>query len=249
MGKRSGIKLIELIVIILLLFVLSLFFVFILSEPVLMAAMTAVDDRGKEIYVSITCANTERKAVGLPPVWPSDAPPSTNHITGEVECFNFTNSTDYFFYLNDGENLGCKEWEAFVDGFDFGKLAGAGVNANVGAGPLSAEKNMWTIAKNISDEMDDIIPILVTRNLDANYLFSKIESQPSSERIPLGESWDTPFSNKGAVIIRKGGGALNMRAKYATPRFIYNGQSFDANANSKYPLKYLTPTKEVLPNR
>jgi hypothetical protein len=40
---------------------------------------------------------------------------------------------------------------------------------------------------------------------------------------------------------------FRVNRKYATPMVIYNRQSFDANAGRKYPLKYLTPDKEVIP--
>ena len=247
MNKRSGITLVGVIVVLFIFGVLfAVFFPAISGHP-MNARMTAVSARGRDIYVAIAGANAEREAVGLPPIWPSDAPPYTNHVTGKIECFDFENSSDYFDYINDGKNLGSDNWEPFISGFDFGKLAGAGIASHTGRGPLKAENNMWTIAKNVSDEMDDIIPVLVTRNLDANYLYAKIEGTPTAERIPLAKTWKTPFKRKGAVIIRKGGGAFIVRQKYATPMLIYNGQSFDADANSKYPFKYLTPTEEVLP--
>lgn len=247
MDNRSGFSWVKLIVTLFVLVIIWAAFFPAGSNP-LHAHMMAVGSRGRDIYVAIIAANAEREGQGLPPIWPSDAPPYTNHITGRVECFNFTNSTDYFAYILDVEHYGTEEWQPLVAGIDFSKLAGAGVEAYTGAGPLKAENNMWTIAKNIVDEMDDVIPILVTRNLDPEYLLSVVKGEPSDNKIPLGETWGTPFSNKGAVLIRKGGGMGTARSKYATPMVIYNGQSFDTNADSKYPLKYLTPTKEVVPS-
>jgi len=153
---------------------------------------------------------------------------------------------DYFKYIFDEEHYGTTNWQPLVNGFDYSKLAGAGVRV-CESGMLTPENNMWTIAKNVTDETEDIIPLFITRNLDAEYLLATITDEPMADRIPLGETWDTPFSNKGAVLIRKGGGMFKFRQKYATPLVIYKRQRFDVNANSKYPLKYLTPTKEVLP--
>jgi len=219
-----------------------------MSNSMVRAKMTAVGVRGRDIYVAIVTANTERESLGLPPIWPSDAPPYTNHVTGCVECFDFDNSTDYFAYIFDEANYGTDNWKPLVSGFDYGKLAGAGVKAHSGVGPLVAENNMWTIAKNVTEEMEDVIPILITRNLDPAYLLSEVKRKPASSRIPLGETWENPFSNKGAVLIRKGGGLFMFRAKYATPQVIYNVQSaYVIKAGSKYPLKYLTPNKEVVP--
>jgi hypothetical protein len=231
----------------------AIFFLGVLSAALFPAGtnpmvplMGAIGVRGQNIYVSIMKANTERANLGLPPIWPSDAPPYTNHVTGKVECFDFDNSTDYFKYIFDEEHYGTDDWEPLVDDFDYAKLAAGKVEKCI-TGKLLPENNMWTIAKNVTDETDDIIPFLVTRNLDAEYLLAKAEGEPDSNKIPLGETWDTPFSNKGAVIIRKGGGMFKVSHRYATPLVIYNRQSFDANANSKYPLKYLTPGKEVVP--
>ncbi len=247
MDKRFGFSVVKVLVIIAVLFILLCVYIFPMFGNVMAANMVAVGNRGRDIYVAIIGVNTEREIVGLPPIWPSDASPYTNHITGRVECFNFTNSTDYFDYIFDRANLGTEQHRPLVAGFDFSKLAGAGVFAHTGSGPLTAENNMWTIAKNVTDEMEDIIPILITRNLDPEFLSAVILDAPATNRIPLGRIWKKPFSNKGAVIIRKGGGMFRVRQKYCTPFVIYNRQSFDANANSKYPLKYLTPTKEVIP--
>ena len=160
---------------------------------------------------------------------------------------DFKNSTDFFMELYDHRRLGTEEHSPYVAGFDYGKLAGAGVQTHSEKGQLRAQNNMWTIAKNLADEVDDIVPVLITRNLDASCLYSRIDVEPTSEIIPMGQTWDTPFSNKGAVIIRKGGGMFKFRQKYATPLVIYNRQSFNANVKPGYPLKYLTPNKEMIP--
>jgi len=97
MNKRSGLTLVELIVTVFILGIVSAAIFPAGSNP-MQANMTAVGTRGRDIYVAIIGANTEREALDLLPIWPSDAPPYTNHITGRVECFNFTNSTDYWFF-------------------------------------------------------------------------------------------------------------------------------------------------------
>lgn len=245
MNKRSGLTLVEFFVILVILGIFSAAMPCCPTNAFRQANMTAVGTRGRDIYVAITGVNTERKFVGLPPIWPSDAPPYSNHITGRVECFDFTSSTDYFKYIFDEEHYGADDWKPLVADFDYRLLAGPGVK-ECKDGKLTAENNMWTIAKNITDATYDIIPFMVTRNLDAEYLWDRFEGEPNSRRIPLGKTWENPFSNKGAVIIRKGGGAFNVRAKYAMPLVIYNRPSFDYDFR-KYPLKYLTPDKEVLP--
>ncbi|MGB1989585.1 MAG: TonB-dependent receptor domain-containing protein, partial [Cycloclasticus pugetii] len=63
----------------------------------------------------------------------------------------------YFWCMYDGENIGEKNHEPVLSSFDFSKLAGAGVSRNNSSEMLKTANNMWTIAKNVSDEMDDII--------------------------------------------------------------------------------------------
>ena len=246
MNNAFGLSLVKIIVWIFVLGVVSMM-LFPDNGGVMQANMTAVGNRGRDIVFAIKKANEERKELGLPPIWPSDAPPYTNHVTRKVECFDFDNSIEYFAYILDADNYGTDNWKPTVSGIDFHQFAGAGVH-KCDNGNLLPKNNMWMIAKNITDETDDLIPLLVTRNLDAGALLSSMDSEEeNSDKYVLGEDWDKPFSDKGAVLVRLGGGMFTVRSRYAMPRVIYNGQTFDANANSKYPLKYLTPDKEVVP--
>ncbi|MDA3924897.1 MAG: type II secretion system protein [Kiritimatiellae bacterium] len=242
-SEKQGFTLVELLVVIGIIGILSAALFPAISNAVMQANMTAVGTRGRDIYVAITGANTEREPLGLGNVWPQTAPDAVNS-EGDLDIGDtpYDNSCDYFYDLNDGENLGTVDWSPYIAGFDFSKLAGAGVPAHAGKGQLLPANNMWTIAGNVRDEMEDIIPILVTRNLPGASLYADIEDVPSSERIILGETYAAPFSNKGAVIIRKGGGMFKIRAKYATPLIIYNRQSFMTTIGTDNdPLTYLSP--------
>jgi len=62
-------------------------------------------------------------------------------------------------------------------------------------------------------EYDIKMYIIVTRNLDARCLLSKMgPGIVNTNKMILGNEWDTPFANKAAVLIRKGGGCLLVRA-------------------------------------
>jgi len=211
------------------------------QDMILFYQMTKIEEKGRTIYVAITETNKERESLGLHPLWPSDTSSSSDR--GNL---NFTNSTDYFKYLFDEENYGKPGWKPLVKGFDYSLLAGAGVE-ECKDGKLNPENNMWTIAKNINEIYHDCIPVLITRNFDPAY----IPPYPPSGRwvdeltnlIPLGDTCNTPFGNKGAVMIRRDGDMLRFRQKYSTIAVIYNAGS-SAHYTATY--KYLTPTKEIL---
>lgn len=251
-SNNKGFTLVELLVVIGILGILSAALFPAISNAVMRANMTAVGTRGRDIYVAITGANTEREPLGLGNVWPkTKAPQGAGQSGGQMDIGDiaFNNSCDYFYELNDGQNLGTPQWSPYVAGFDFSKLAGAGVSAHTGSGKLQENNNMWTIAGNVRDEMEDVVPILVTRNMPGTGLYKDIPDQPTSEQIKLGETYDTPFSNKGAVLIRKGGGMFTVRAKYATPNVIYNRQSFrtTVTGSQNEPLVYLSPKNTETP--
>lgn len=213
--------------------------------------MDAVRTRGRDIFVAITGANTEREPLGLPPVWPSEDPPVTYGISRDAECFNFSNSTDYFNYLLDAENEGTERWSPFVARVDFSRFAGGGVPVCTKR-TLAAENNLWTIAMNVTEDLADIVPILFTRNIDASSLAAKVTDGDWYKTMRFDPEWETPFRDQAFVIIRKGGSVFKARAKYASYNAVYMKQTFDATVGQNgapvaKPLKYLTPIRKVVP--
>jgi hypothetical protein len=213
--------------------------------------MTPVGVRGREIFVAITGANTEREPLGLSPVWPSENPPVANNGPYDVECFNFSNSTDYFKCIYDEENAGTADWSPLAANFDYTRLEGAGVPPCT-SGKLRPENNMWTIAMNVTDELDDTVPVLITRNIDASSLAAKVTDKDWDKPLRFDPEWETPFGNRAFALIRKGGAVFRARDKYASYKAVYQGQTFDASVDAQghavaRPLKYLTPTRKVVP--
>jgi hypothetical protein len=105
---------------------------------------------------------------------------------------------------------------------------------------------------NVMDELEDIVPILVTRNVDASSLAAKVTERDFNTTLRFDPEWGKPFGDSGFVLIRKGGAILRARAKYATYGVVYGKQTFDTTVDQAgkpraKPLTYLTPTHKVVP--
>jgi hypothetical protein len=99
--------------------------------------------------------------------------------------------------------------------------------------------------------MEDIVPVLVTRNLAAESLATDV-TDPAlmKRRLYIDEAWKTPLGDKGVIVIRKGGAIYNCRARNLTYGNFYNNQTFQTAIRGSQDLRlgYLTPTKEVNPS-
>jgi hypothetical protein len=209
----------------------------------LKAQMAAVAARGRDIYVAITSANTDRETELLPPIWPKTCLASTN-LTGDISGKVFKTSTEYFATLYDEEHVGTEAWKPWVQNFDYSKLAGAGVPSKAGKGKLLAQNNMWLIAANVTPEDSDIIPILITRNVDTKEIERYVNqggTLSNDTKLVWSGDYKTPFGNKGFVMVRKGGGTFSNQAKYATLRVLFNSQTLPSRDPSKPPIVYLMP--------
>lgn len=243
---ENGFTLVELLVVIGILGILAGALFPAISSAMMKATMTAVQSKGRNIYMAITSANTDRAALSLANVWPRTKEVAGEKTSDDISTQSYKNSTDYFWDLFDGEHIGTDDHQPVADDFNLSMLSGAGVTANPGTQKLQDTYNMWSIAANVRDEIDDIVPVLVTRNFNCKKLYRKIESKPDTARIKSSEistEYATPFGTKGFVMIRKGGGTLSLKARDARPSVIYQGQSFDATTDSSEidPFCYLNP--------
>jgi len=76
--SRYGFNVIELAVVTVVVMLLVLVLIPAVGNKLTACDITPVGVRGREIFVAITGANTEREPLGLSSVWPSENPPVTN---------------------------------------------------------------------------------------------------------------------------------------------------------------------------
>jgi len=215
------------------------------------AGMMATGARGKDIFVAITGANTEREPLGLPDVWPRTPIGGGRKIEDvrwapDIAQMEFQNSTDYFNELMDGANFRTDKWAPYVSRLDYSKFAGAGVPMGDEREKLRPENNMWSIAGDLEDDMDDILPVLVTRNVDCASFYKMLQGDGTEKIEWWSKHYKTPYSNKGFFVVRKGGAVFSLSSRYVNVQTLLP-VSFDGNAKDFILPPYLTPDSLVTP--
>jgi prepilin-type N-terminal cleavage/methylation domain-containing protein len=247
MKNKKGFTLVELLVVIGILGILMGALFPAISAAMLAANTSACSMRGRNLFVGITQANTEREAAGLTSVWPKDnsqKSDDTDDIAGIVP----NTAEEYFEELFDIENYGKEEWSPYVSGVDISVLSGSGVPAFTGgSSTLKGDNVAWCVAKGLTDEMEDIVPALITRNAAVDSLPTSAgphDMSQDKEVVKMGKAnggaSDTPFGNKAFIIIHKGGAAKVVKAKYNKLYLVYNRQSFVIPQSVTF--EYIKPT-------
>ena len=138
----------------------------------------------------------------------------------------------------------AKVWpQTDTDGLDEDdkKLIGSTTTPGMTGKDLKAANIAWVIAQNVQDEVEDVIPVLVSRNVDYTTLSGSLSTYDGQSTTPIEVGKGTypqPFGNKAWVLVRKGGASQVIQAKYSKLNVIFNRQGFD-NSNLKNQMKFM----------
>ena len=206
------------------------------------AQTSALSMKGRNLFVAITQANTDRECAGLDDIWPRTvAVPGAD--ADDIAGVGFKNAAEYFGALFDIRNIGSKDYMPYVD-IDLNCL---GANAVVGK-TINAAGLDWCVAANITYDMPDSMPVLISANFNPALLLSSWDGYTDARKsLPIGPASGAAksmFGDSAIVVIRKGGSAEVIKKKYLNYAVLYRRQAFSLS-ESNPPLVYLTPNGAV----
>jgi len=200
--ESKGFTLIELLVVIAIIGILAALLFPAINGALLKAKGMKTGSNGRQVHLAVFSENTSRAVINRPEIWPISNPnPALYPADFVAAC---ANSTEYFKWL-----IAKK----ILTNVDFEFLAAQGVPAPLDPtdpAMFTAANNAWCITLGLSDESDDNVPFMFTKNF--KFTGSTIDTMDESN--PLDDSENMPFGKEQGVIITKGGSTKVLAKKY-----------------------------------
>ena len=217
----------------------------VFSSARLNADLPTAAINGRKLIMGIVQANIDRQGKA-DPLWPRSDNDEDERAAprNDVSSKAYTSAADYFNALFDMDHYGTPQWNPAVDG---DLLSTLGKNAVVRKGErwmIDPAGLDWCIAANITDDMQDFMPVLVSANVNPVMLdlYSNLFDGKNSSPLEIGPKRGAPksmFGDQAIVVVRKSGAAESLKRNVACYNKFYR-QSFDYTSRAN-KIVWLTP--------
>lgn len=216
--------------------------------------------RGRKLFVAIVEANTVREGAGLENVWPKPqgsfkdraketlkgwkekiaAKIGTAKDEGakveDISEMKFNSSAEYFDCLFDARSMGTDKHSPYAKGVNVDVFS----SAEPKEGRLPADAVRWSVLADVTEDMSDDLPVLVSANFPCEKLRSFWDGKENADEvIPLSRTGDT--KDESFVMVFKGGKVKTLTAAKAKLANIYDGPFNTCTNGYNRQIQYITP--------
>lgn len=237
---EKGFTLVELLVVIGILGILMGSLFPAITSAMLSAQTSAMATNGRNLYIGITQANVDRESHGREAVWPKKTSETAGGDGEDIADKTYADADTYFEKLFDMTAYGTSDWSPFIE-TDIKFLSGAGVPAYKGNRTLKG-CIAWKIVADLTSDMPDVLPVLVSRNLDVGeFIRTGTKNMTATTQLKTDKDFPLPFGNKASIVIHKGGASSIYKGRYQSLADIYEKQTIAFADGAQ--IDYLLPKK------